>query len=368
MSASDSVTPGLYSEALLRSSRLLRTERSYALRRALVACERIGDFTGAAIGTAVALSLNAPNLHLLHEITAISIVCGLIAVLDLQANHAYDGGGSLLQIRETERIVRASVHSVLLLIPLSLILTSVISKSAVVIAPMTIAISLMVQKRCFFLILRHLDRYQNGANRIVIYGAGSADRRIVSSLLRSIRLGFLPVAIIDDSPEAMDRQVVELGYRWRSSIAVHAAPISPEFLASCECDTLVVIANRLTSAQTAIAAKCARLAGAQVAFASDPDVHDSPWTNLKDMDGAWMSFADKSHNPSVLYELSKRMLDIALSSIALIAACPLFLLADDPNPAGFARPCIVRPRSSGLEWQDLQNLQVPLYVLGKRKV
>ena len=325
MSASDSVTPGLYSEALVRQTLLLRAERESGLRAALVACERIADFASAAFGIAVALLLSATRPHLLAEIAAMSVMGGFIAVLDLRGSHAYEGGGGLLKIRETERILCASVRCSLLLILILLTLGTGVSKSAIAIAPIAIAVLLTVQKKCFYSVLRVIDQTQNAGERVVVYGAGTAERRVVSTLLRSDRLGLHPVAVVDDSPDAMDRTVVELGYRDRASIPVYAAPISPEILGACGCTALVVVTNGLSSEEIEAGVQCARVSGAKVAFVSDPNLHPDSGVDSRMIDGLILS-ADSRLTRAGLYDGSKRALDITVSVIALAALSPIFVL------------------------------------------
>jgi len=342
MSASDSVTPGLYSDALVRQTVLLRGERKPGLRLALVACERIADFTSAAIGVAAALILSSTRPHLMAEIVAISAMGGVLAVLDLGANHAYEGGEGLLQIRETERVVSTSVRCSLLLIPLLLMFSSGISKSAILIAPITIAVSLILQKQGYLLALRVIDRTENGGDRVVVYGAGQAERRVVSTLLNSVRLGLRPVAVIDDSPEAMDRTVLELGYRDRSTVPVFATPITPELLAAYGCTTLIVVADGLRDEEIDAAVQCARVSDARVALISAREwhLHSSPDPRI--VDGLVLSM-DVSRAWAGLYETSKRVLDVSLSLIALLALSPVFALIalliklDSPGPVLFTQ-------------------------------
>jgi len=287
------------------------------------------------------LLANRAHHSSLPETAAISIMAGLLAVLDMRGNHAYEGGGSLLQIRETERILRGSVHSVMYLVPMLFALAPEISKEAIVVAPFTVAGFLMVQKRCFFFALRRLNRQEDGATRVVVYGRGAAERRVISALFRSVRLGLTPVAVIDDSPEATNRNVLELGYRSRNSISVHAGAISPEFLIACGCNTLVIVSDNLSSEERVIAAKCARLAGARVAVLSDPNLPDDPWMHSKPIDGLSIKLDGELDTSRCMYESSKRLLDIVLASIALLMLSPVFLLIamlirlDSPGPAFF---------------------------------
>ena len=325
MSASDSVTPGLYSEALLRQSLVLRRARKSGWRAALVRCEQLADFVCAALGIATALLLGAARPHLLTEIAAASVVGGLVAVFDLRANRAYEGGGGLLQIRETERILSASVRCSLVLIPLIMTLGSGISKLAIAIGPITVTLALMLQKRCMFWALSVIDRAHHSGDRVVIYGAGRAERRVASALLRSARLGLHPVAIIDDGPAAMDRTVLELGYRDRLSIPVLATAITPELLAAYRCTALVLVTDGLGAEQIEGAAQCAGIAQAKIAFVSDRHMDEETRTSCRDVDGVMVTLAEPGawHG---MYEEAKRVLDLSLSSIALVALSPMFVL------------------------------------------
>jgi len=325
MSASDSVTPGLYAEALARQIPILRSERAQLFRRALVRCEKVADFASAALGVTVAFSMSTERHASPRAIIAVAMIAGIFAVFELRSNQGYEGGGGLLQIRETERVIRTAVSSLLYLIPMHFMLASAITSSAIAIAPICIAVSLIVQKRCLFSAVRSLDRRRLGADRVLIYGASSGDRRVASLLLRSFRLGLEPAAIIDDRPEATDRYVMELGYRNRHSIPIIAAPLTRELLAARACTTLVVVTNELNPGQIAAASDCAQFAGAKVAFVSDLDTRREFGTICRIVDDLSVTM---DRGPSTSYEwygLSKRVLDVALSSIALVLLSPILL-------------------------------------------
>jgi len=297
------------------------------IRKALVACEELADFASAAVGLAASLLLaDASHHYRLPEAMAISILAGVLAVLDMRANHAYDEGGSLLHIRETERILRAGIRCVLFIAPVLLVLTPGISKTAFALAPVSVVSIMMLQKRCFFFVLRHLDRERDGAERVVVYGSGSVERRVVSALSRCVRLGLKPIAFIDDSPAAVDRCILELGYRGRDCIKVHAEPITPALLLACGCNTLVIAGEDLSPDQRTTAAQCARMAGIRVAYLSDSRTEGVLKARAKRIDGLRMDFDGEVDVSRVMYDLSKRLLDVTLSALALIVLFPVFLL------------------------------------------
>jgi len=272
------------------------------------------------------LLADTSHRYRLPEAIAISILAGVLAVLDLRANDAYHEGGSLLHIRETERILRAGVRCVLFIAPVLLVLTPGVSKIVFASGPVFVAGTMMLQKRCFFLALRHLDRERDGAERVVVYGTGSVERRVVSALSRCVRLGLKPVAFIDDSPGAEDRYVLELGYRGRDCVKVHAAQITPALLLACGCNTLVIVGEDIPADQRVAAAQSAQIAGARVAYLSESCADGVFKARAKRVDGLRIDFDGEVEVSRGLYDASKRLLDVALSAIALVVLLPVFLL------------------------------------------
>lgn len=327
MSASDHINPGIYPAALGCSTRAARPQPAQMLRRALVASETLADFASAFAGMAASLLLaNSMHPYRLAQTAAFSLMAGFVAVLAMRSSRAYDEEGSLLHIRETERILRAGVYTALSTAPVILATVPRISKTTIAYAPLFITGLLMVQKRCFFFALRHLDEYRDGAERAVVYGAVTAERRVISSLLQSVRLGLRPVAIIDDSPGATERCVFELGYRDRASITVHAVPITPSLLIACGCNTLVIADDGLSPDKHINALQCARLANARVAFLKEPEVANEFTSRSKSIDGLRMIFDDQADVPRSMYDISKRIIDVALSSLALVVLSPVLLM------------------------------------------
>jgi exopolysaccharide biosynthesis polyprenyl glycosylphosphotransferase len=352
MSASDSVTPGVYADALVTSYRAARGAHKHSFRQMLVAVEMVADFVTCASGVWAAclldVSLHGGAIH--HpgrEVATLSIMAGLFAVLGLKKDGAYAGGGSLLQIRETERALRISVQLVLLLLPLSLLPSAAVSGTAVLIAPVTVAIALMLQKQAFLSIIRLLHRDDFGVQRVVLYGAGDTGRRIVSALLHSLRLGLRPVAVVDDQPGPHGSSVFEMGYRGRRTVPSHAGPVTTAFLNASGCNMLILATATLSPERVAAAANAARLAGIKVAFLSSPEFHEHRGTASIDLDGFIVTSMIEP-STSWFYTAGKRVLDLVLSSLLLVILSPLLLLIalsvklDSPGPIFFTQKRVGR--------------------------
>jgi exopolysaccharide biosynthesis polyprenyl glycosylphosphotransferase len=354
MSASESATPRLYAKtiAISHENQLCATS-TQPFRNALVRFEIAADFLTCTAGMyaayALDISLHAGSLdqYPLRSAVAASIAVGLSSVLFLQWNGAYRGGGSLLQIHETERAIRIPALSVLLLLAFSLLLDLRISHTAILMALIVIPVLLILQKIIFFSIIRTLHFMGVGVERAVIYGAGSTAKRIVSALFHSPRLGILPVAVIDSHSAHDGNAVFELGYRRRRSVPVRRGPITLEVLKSCECSVLVVALPNLSSERLNAAICAAKEAGVRIAFLSGLELQEQLWTRSIDLDGFSLTTTVEPLT-SWHYAVVKRMIDLIVSAFLLVLASPLlFMIAfivkfDSPGPALFVQKRVGR--------------------------
>jgi exopolysaccharide biosynthesis polyprenyl glycosylphosphotransferase len=354
MSASESTTPRLYAKAIAIShENQLRAASTQLFRNALVRVEIAADFLACTAGMFAAYALDV-SLHIgslaqfpLRQAVAASIAVGLSSVLFLQWNGAYRGGGSLLQIHETERAIRVPALSVLLLLAFSLLLHLRISYTAILMALIVIPVLLILQKLIFFSIIRTLHFMGIGIERAVIYGAGNTAKRIVSALFHSPRLGILPVAVIDNHSGFDGNAIFELGYRRRRSVPVRRGPITPEVLKSSQCSVLIVALPNLSSERQNAAIYAAKQAGVRIAFLSGLELQEQHWTRSIDLDGFSLTTTLEPLTPWH-YAVVKRMIDLIVSTFLLVLISPLlFMIAfivrlDSPGPAFFVQKRVGR--------------------------
>jgi exopolysaccharide biosynthesis polyprenyl glycosylphosphotransferase len=346
MSASESATPRLYAEALAASRDGMPAASANLFRRVLVCLEIAADFFTCAVGMIAAYSIDLAmtqerHIHYsMRQVAAASIAMGLLSVMFLGRNSAYRGGGSLLQIRETERALRIPVQSLLVLLPFILLFDLSPSYLAIVLAFMLIPVLLILQKLTLFSIVRLLQVMGYGTERTVIYGVGDSGRRIVSVLFHSVRLGLVPVAVIDDNPALSEKPIVEMAYRRRRSVPVQRGPLTPELLQSYRCSMLIVALPHLSPERQTAAIDAAKQAGLRIAFLSGLELQEQHWTQSIDVDGLTLTpGADRF--ASWPYTIAKRTIDLILSSLLLVLLAPLLLMIallvrlDSPGPALF---------------------------------
>jgi exopolysaccharide biosynthesis polyprenyl glycosylphosphotransferase len=353
MAASDFVT-GTLDPASLKSFRKERASISRELFHDIATiCEIGADFLTSASGIFAANFLYY-SLHIgkhIHyptrQVAPVAVMVALLVVLLLQRDGAYRGGGSMLQIRETERAIRIPVQSMILLLPFSFLLNLYFSRAAFLIALALIPILLILQKQIFFSIIRILHVKGYGIERVVVYGAGDTARRVVSTLLYSPRLGLRPVAAIDDGPTPADRPIFEPSY-WRDhSVPVLRENLTAELLQSCHGNLLIVAIPNLPTEELTMAALAAKQAGLRIAFLSGPAIQDWQATELIDVDGLLLASIVERVAPWH-YAFAKRTADLILSILFLVILAPILALIallvrlDSPGPALFVQERVGR--------------------------
>ena len=351
MAASDYYIPNAYADALAASCKRRKVVSKDLVRSAIVLCEVLANFltVAAAINVAYLLQLHIGNpiQYPTQKVLAVSIVLGLFAVFLQKNDGAYLEFDSLVQIRETERTIRTSTETLLLLFLLSFLLKLDFPSMAILIAAVLVPLLLTAQKQVLASVIQRLHARGYGINRVVVYGAGKTERQIISSLLYSSRFGLRPVVFIGDDPVSIEDCMVKVGYRRGHSIPVQRGPVTPALLKSFRCDLLIVTISALSSKKLADVVQIANEAGSPIAVLPELMGQERQWTELIDIVGLL---------PAPLIEpvpawhcaIAKRTVDIVGSSLLLALFAPiLFLIAvlirlDSPGPALFVQKRVGR--------------------------
>jgi exopolysaccharide biosynthesis polyprenyl glycosylphosphotransferase len=346
VAASESHVPNLYTDALAESQGRRRVISRELFRRAMIHSELAADFltcAAAAIG-AYFLQLNfGARVHCpIRQVVAVGIIQGIFAVLLLQRKSVSDGDASLLRIRETERAIRTSIQSLLLLLLITFLLRLSFPRRAMLVALALTPILLIAEKQIFCSTLKFLHARGCGIDRVVVYGAGETGKRIVSTLLYSPRLGLCPVAVIEDTSLPASRCVFELGYRRCHSVPIQRGPVTPSLLKSFRCSLLIVAMAPACSEDLNEVMHIAKQAGAQLALMSRILPHDRSGEGSIEVDGLQLASPSTS-DTRWHYVLAKRVVDIVVSLLLLVVFSPLLVLIGlmirlgSPGPALFVQ-------------------------------
>ena len=275
--------------------------------------------------------------HFLAEVTILYSVCN---VWMMSRNGTYRLDSSLLQIRETERILQASSITFLASLCLSLFVNHPVSRWLIMFAFFLIPLSLMIEKQLVIGVVSALHGRGYAQRRVVIFGAGETGRRIFSILVRSPKLGLTPIAIFDDS--CSGTTIFEAGYRNRRSITVSRGMPNARALRDLDAQ-MVLIAEPLISQQKfSEIAEEALSTGATMSFVPNNFVRSDYWVDYLHLDGILLaSFEQVCGNNA--YGFVKRLFDLVLSSCLLVLLSPVFALIaagvrlSSPGPAFFTQ-------------------------------
>jgi FlaA1/EpsC-like NDP-sugar epimerase len=164
----------------------------------------------------------------------------LLFVVLLGRHGGYRPYVGLLAVRDTERILRVTVESLLLALLAAYVATERISRLVVLLSLVTVPTVVIFAKWETRRALHLLRAKGYGARRAVIVGAGTLGRRMYSALVRSPKFGLDPVAFVDDDPQLQGVEIYESSYQRRRAARVFAGPVGPVLLRELDASVLVI--------------------------------------------------------------------------------------------------------------------------------
>jgi exopolysaccharide biosynthesis polyprenyl glycosylphosphotransferase len=258
-------------------------------------------------------------------VLGVSVTFAALIVLMLDRLGAYSSGTSLLRVRETEHVLRASMQLLGFLLGVSFFTSFLFSRWLLVIALGTVPLFLFIEKHFVYMLVQQLHARGYGMERVLIYGSGSTGRRVYSVLRRSAKLGLEPVAFVDDNVAKVGSAIFELGYENRRSASVMPGPVTRRLVTDCAADLLVIAIPTLGNEKFHSAIEEAMAANARVSFVPSHFDHSDLPVDFQDIDGVLL--ASFSRDPRRLaYAWAKRSFDFSGAAVLLVVGSPVFLL------------------------------------------
>lgn len=319
-------------QASLAGSATLGTKHfSLKFEQLATAAEVIGDFVAAAVGVIGAyeayhiLGQGKGILYPIQILIQAAVVFAFLFIVMLDREGVYRRGSGMLQIRETERILRVSVQSFLVLFTVTIFSGHLLSRGILGIGIVMLPIAVVFEKQVLFPFTRYLHTRGRGVRKAIIYGSGYTGKRVYSVLLRSMKLGINPLVFVDDRAEKEGKTIYALGYRRDHSAPVIRGPITAELIESCGADMVVVAIPSIRQEILNSIAIETRRAGITLAFVPTRTMYEHEWIDYADIDGIMLATVNPAER-MYLYEQLKRLADVLLSGTALVVLSPLFAL------------------------------------------
>jgi lipopolysaccharide/colanic/teichoic acid biosynthesis glycosyltransferase len=158
------------------------------------------------------------------------------------------------------------------------------------------------------------------------------------------------VAVIGNDLTSVADTTLELGHPFGYTIPVQHVPVTPNLLKSLQCDLLIVALSDLSSDKLAEITQIAEQAGLPITLLPALMTQERRQAESIDMHGV-MRASVITADTSWHYEVIKRVVDLALSSLLLLLFTPLFILIailiriDSPGPALFVQKRVGRDRT-----------------------
>ena len=345
MAAPDFVASGFYVDAVPLRAAAHRFGSRSVLRSAFPVVEAATDFVVCVAGMAASSALASVALarpFLMHDMRQVVLPAaglGLMMVFLLFQEGTYRKSAGLLQIRETERVIRASTQAVILLVAFRLLAGLDPGWVNAAIAIAVIPLLLIVERHIWRIGLRSF-LVKTCLERTVIYGSGEPARQIVSLLLQSARVGLNPVMVVDEA--AAPDSLLEIGYKGRRSIPLMHTPVTGELLDKYQCALLLVAAPELGPDQLVKLSSVAEQSNCRVAMLRAIEVDDTVFNKSFEIDG-FQFFARGELGQIPLNAFTRRVVDLVVSSVLIVLLAPLFLLIalcirlDSKGPALFVQ-------------------------------
>ncbi len=259
----------------------------------------------------------APSALLLY-----SAAFALLFVIQLERRGGYRTYVSLLGIRETERVLRVSLQTFLLVLFAVYFCEIPVPPRMLLFALLTVPLFLALEKWELRHLFSSLRTRGYITRRAVILGTGSTARRIYSALVRSPKFGLDPVALVDDSSQPSPDEIYESSYERKRPVRVLATPLCPELFRQLGASVLIIATETSREPVQRIAGRSVE-AGIATYFVPGEFLEPEQHIHYEKLDGILLAHVS-SDATRVINEFAKRSFDVVLSAAALFCFAPLF--------------------------------------------
>ncbi|MGB8768871.1 MAG: sugar transferase [Candidatus Korobacteraceae bacterium] len=251
----------------------------------------------------------------------------ILFVILLERHDGYRTYHSLLAVRETERVLRVTLESLLLTLLLAYFAAIPLSRLVIAFATIMVPLFLILEKWEAYRVMCILRSKGYGGRRAVILGAGTLGKRVYSALVRSPKFGLDPVAFVDDDPQKYGSEIYESSYQHKHPAKVLAGPVCPGLLRQLNASVLVIATA--DADRESMQSMTAQLSAAGVSTYFVPKDFSEPgyWIDYAELDGVMLAHLSKART-GFIYEPLKRALDVAGAALCLaLFAAPLCTIA-----------------------------------------
>jgi exopolysaccharide biosynthesis polyprenyl glycosylphosphotransferase len=261
----------------------------------------------------------------LRLVVGVAFGFAVLFVLMLDREGAYNHGGSLLRVKDTERILQVTFESFLLAFAATFFTGKLFSRWILITTLTVIPVSLLLQKLGFYMVVRMLHSKGYGRERVLVCGSGILGRRVVALFKRSPKLGLDPVALVDDDPSSIGTAVYEMSYERRNGSRVIQGPVTQALISQYHADLLVIADPTMSNTEFGHLVQEARASGARVSFVPAHFSSINGWIDYEEVDGILLaSFSQNGRH--WVRDFAKTATDLVGATVITILGSPVLVL------------------------------------------
>jgi len=270
--------------------------------------------------------------HLLQRTTSFSVsprqllfgslIYSTLFVTLLREQGTHPRVRSLLYIKETEIALRTAIKAILICLIIFVLARYPVPRMAMLMAWIVSTGTLAGGRLWVNDVLRKYYEPQYPKRRTLIYGTKRAARRFFTGALHSPQLGIDPVGFLASEGETSD-VIYSNDYFQRNSRPVFHQPLSIELLEELEINDIVICDPSISDRSLARAKEVAQEANCSFSLVDNHEIltRRSMW--VWEMDGLLVA-TTVLIQPSALYRVMKRFLDIVCSAILILMSAPVW--------------------------------------------
>lgn len=287
----------------------------------------------------VGIGRGVQPLQMYLRLTAIT---NFILLITFERQGLYRRTISIMNIEEAKGIFKSvAIAALILFTALFYFQDTTYSRLIITYSLISLLIFLNIERYIFFKIFQKLHTKGIGVRRALIYGAGEAGRMLAERFIRSPRLGILPIGFLDDNSKLWDKKV-----KSRSEEVKFDLPVvggfnqMTEATAKYRIDELFISLPSVPQNRIAEIIRRCEQNGLKFYFIPNLFKYKLQSIAIESLDGVPLLTVKESHI-SWSSQVIKRIMDIIISSIALLILSPLFAILafvvkkDSPGPAIF---------------------------------
>jgi exopolysaccharide biosynthesis polyprenyl glycosylphosphotransferase len=308
------------------------TENARLVEIAMGMVERLLDFLAvvAAVWSAYWISAASRNgaraQYTNNSVLVTAAAFALLIVLLLDKHGDYRSCLSLLAVRETERLLRVTIAGFLLALPVMLAVNKSIPRTAIALALVTVPLLLALEKCQFHAAIQIMRGWGVITRKTAILGTGAAGRSIFSTLVRSPKFGLNPVAFIEAEATVAELVIYETSYQRKRLASVLPGPVTPNLLRRLGVSVLIIAAPAISPEEAREIASQADATGVSTYVIPEPFLEPTSPMEYVELDGVMLAHKARQSRRR-MYEVAKRVLDVATSVFSLLLLAPALAAA-----------------------------------------